>query len=46
MLPWMIGLAVWGSGCARGRCGRGAVALLAVEFVVAAFNLGLLGGER
>ena len=46
MLPWIIGLAVWESSCARGGYGRGAVALLAVEVVVAMFNLAFLGGER
>jgi hypothetical protein len=42
----MLGLAVLESGCARGRYGRGAVALLAVEFVVAMLNLAFLGGGR
>jgi hypothetical protein len=45
-LPWMIGLAVWESGQRTTAVRTAVVALIAVGFIVASFNIAFVGGRQ
>ena len=42
-LPWMIGLAVWESGWRTAAVRTALVALIAIGFIVASFNIAFVG---
>jgi hypothetical protein len=46
MLPWMIGLAVWESGWRTAAVRAAVVALIAVGFIGASFNIAFVGDGR